>query len=331
MTRLFTDGAEAGDTLIWLGGNILASTEQKRTGNYSYKLAANANATMLIPQSSEIYIRFGWYNATGDTKIMKFMNGSTALCALNFTSSDYSFNISVNGGSTYIAKSLIKINNNAWHLIEVHIKIADSNGIIELRIDGELDSEGRYIGDTKPGAETTITGLYFGWGSGTLYLDDIAINDINGTVDNTWCGDGHVINLAPNDNGDSSQFVGNDSNSVDNYLLVDEVPSDGDTTYVQSATPDAKDLYNLNPSGLPADYNILNVWPEARVKDTTTGAGTIKLLVKTEGIEYESPDINLSTAYAKQIGTLYNLNPNTGSPWTTAQLDALQVGIKVVD
>lgn len=331
MTRLFTDGAEMGDLAIWDSvGSSSVSTTTPRSGLYKIITPNNHAIMKTILPENELYIRFGHYfsNYTGNSRILTWFNNSTELGGIRYDPAMNKYMIYI-GDSTYVASSILPLLVGTWCLVEVHIKLDDVNGKIELKINGLLDLT-VFSGDTKPGTATTINGIRFG-GYSDQWFDDIAINNISDAVDNSWCGDGHVINLTPNANGDSSQFVGNDSNSVDNYLLVDEVPSDSDTTYVQSATPNAKDLYNLTPCNLPADYKVLYVWAEARVKDTTTGAGTIKLLVKTEATEYESADINLSTVYAKRIGTLYNLNPNTGLPWTIAQLDALQVGIKVVD
>src|SRR5690606_16177194 len=115
---------------------------------------------------------------------------------------------------------------SGWNLFEMHVVYAETGGLIEVRLDGGPISD--YSGATKLAAWADDLGYvrWRGTGSGGLRLDDVAINDASGGADNSWCGDGHVVGLIPNANGDESDFVGSDSNQVDNYQLVDEFPHD---------------------------------------------------------------------------------------------------------
>lgn len=342
MTRLFTDGAEMGDlmsiplTSISFATVLTADSTTKRSGSYAYKLISNnsTNQSLVLIYThnaiNEVYFRFGLNTSNTDVPFTVFIATDNTTPIVQLSLGAKILNAYVNG--SLVASGTLELANNTWYLVEVHFKMADS-GIIQSKINGVLDIN--YSGDTTPGAETTFNRTCFGFLNASFrytntFVDDIAINDTSGATDNSWCGDGRVIALTPNANGDSSQFVGSDTNSTDNYLLVDEVPSDGDTSYVESATVGEKDLYNLTACGLTS-VNIARVWIESRAKDTTTGDGTIKLLAKTESTEYESANIDLSTSYAAQKGTDYTVNPNTSAAWTTTQLDALQVGIKVVD
>lgn len=331
MARLFTDGAEMGDALAFTTSSCTLSTSTKRSGNYGYvTYGGSQNLQKTINSLTEIYIRFGYYDGSlyGTVTPLRWLNGVTVLGSLRLSNTTRKFSF-YTGTGTLVSTGSIVATSGTWHLIEVHIKFADSGGLLELRIDGLQDSDATFSGDTKPGAETSINSisLQSAQADSTINTDDIAINDTSGAVDNSWCGDGHVIALVPNANGDLSQLSGSDGNSTDNYLLVDETPSNSDTDYVEGSTVDQKDLYNLSASGL-TNVNISRVWGEARSKDTTTAGGLLAITVKTEGTEYDSGDIALPTSYAAVKGPEYLVNPQTGIAWTIAELDALQVGPK---
>ena len=162
-----------------------------------------------------------------------------------------------------------------------------------------------------------------------MFLDDLALNDTTGGSDNSWCGDGYVECLIPDGNGDRSDLTGSDGNKVDNYLQVDEVPSDGDATYNESGTAGEYDLYALAAFD-GTNKTIRRVYVEARARSTGAVGDQCKLVVKTGGIVYKSSALSLGSNYERQVGTDYTLNPNSGIAWTDADLDALQAGLEVV-
>jgi hypothetical protein len=131
--------------------------------------------------------------------------------------------------------------------------------------------------------------------------------------------------MFPSGNGDASQLTGSDGNSTDNYALVDEVPSNNDTDYVEGSVVNERDLYQLSNVSLPVGTTVRRVLVESRSKDTVAEGGLIALEVKTGGTEYVSADMALASSYAP-VRAEWILNPNTGVAWTQADLDALQVG-----
>jgi len=143
-------------------------------------------------------------------------------------------------------------------------------------------------------------------------------------VDNSWCGDGRVGIQRVNGNGDNIDFV---PSAGDNWENVDEIPIDGDTTYNQGLVSGEYDLYNLEPCGL-SNVSILRGWIEARARKTKASPETVLLGLKTDGTEYWNDSHNLMLSHSN-IRRDHTINPKTGSAWTIADLDALQVGFKV--
>ncbi len=331
MTRIFTEGFEAGDGLFWSTLAGATSTAQARSGSRSWSLT-NVSPVKNVTAVAEGFFRFGLrissYSAAAWT-VLQWRAGATVLGSLRINSSTKKLEL-YTGASTLVATGTTAIAIDTWYLIELRIKIADAGGVVEAKLDGTV--EPTFTGDTKPGADTTFDNLIFTamGASITLFLDDLAFNDTAGGVDDGYCGDGHVVMLTPNANGDSSQLVGSDADSTDNYLLVDEVPKDDDTTYVESATATQYDLYNLSAYTLQTGEAVLRLFVEARVKETTAAGDSINLGVKSGVTESWSGNLPVTTAYARYVGADLKTDPDTAAAWTQAGLNALQAGVKIV-
>lgn len=332
MTRLWWDGAEDPAGLAVLSGSSGVSivSSPVRSGLKAFLIGYGGYAYKNFSGISEGYFKIGWQISSNYdyTKTIRFRNGTTELFTLGLSTINNKFNILV-GGSVVATGSFIYA-INTFYLLEFHIKIADTGGLIQLKVEGNLDID--YSGDTQPGAATTIDNLYLSTnynqatGAAFVYFDDIAINDTNGTVDNSWCGEGRIEYRTTNAAGDINQLTPSAGN---NFECVDELAQDGDATYVEGSTVDNRDLYNLAASGLAAGSTINRVKPVASARDTVANGGKIALGMKTNATEYFGSDLVLTTGYTPVQGAEHLVNPNTGVAWTIAELDALQVGVKV--
>ena len=322
MARLYTEGFESGDILFFTTPTGAAITTTPRSGVYCADLAATA--TKVLPSTySEFYLRAGFNVnsiAAGVKISMGWYKGTTIIGEVHISGNKLEIQV----GAAVVATGTRALAIGTWYLIEVHVKRANSGGEITAKIDGI--TECTFTGDTQPGADTVIDTISF-YDSDHSYFDDLAMNDTSGAVDNSWCGDGRVIALTPNGDGDLSQLTNQLGNSTNNYSYVDEKPSNGDTDYVQGSVVDQKDLYALTDCGLTG-ISISRVWAESRSRDTVAAGGLLALTIKTNSTEYSSADIALLNTYSRVIGTDYPLNPNTGVAWTIAQVDALQAGPK---
>lgn len=332
MARLFWDGAEHPEGInLWTSNsNITKVTSPIRSGLYAYRIPYNGTMYKSFTGVSEGYFRIGC-RISGNydiNKSIRFRNGSTELITLGLDIINYNFRILV--GGSVIATGSFKYNIDSWYCLEFRIKIADTGGIVQLKVDGKLDID--YSGDTQPGAATTIDNLSLNsnYNQSTaeayVYIDDVAINDTSGTVDNSWCGEGRIEYKASNAAGDATQLTPSAGN---NFECVDETTTDGDGTYVEGSTVDNRDLYNLAASGLAAGSTINRVMAVASARDTVANGGKVALGIKTNNTEYFGSDIVLATTYTPIQGTEHLVNPNTGVAFTIAEIDAMQVGVKV--
>ena len=115
--------------------------------------------------------------------------------------------------------------------------------------------------------------------------------------------------------------------ATNNWEAVDEVNSDDDSTYVYTRDKSAytTDLHNLDDASLSGTINSVTVYIRSRSVDPPTQAGAYTW-IKTNGVSYSGSEITLTTSYA-DYSTVYATNPQTGSAWTWAEIDALQAGV----
>lgn len=331
MTRLITDGAEFGDVLLFstLSG-ITADTGVVRSGLYSYKAIANSNnfTITLSAALSEFYFRMAVY-ITGVLRL-KFRSGTTVMASItrNTSTGILELHFGDYDSGTILVNGSIGTSLNTWYLVEVHLKIHDTSGEASFKIDG--NSEGSFTGDTRNGTPTTIDNIYEAIPTGGgHYFDDLALNDIvntDGKNDNSWCGDGHIELLKPTgnspDGGWTDDFTGSDTDSTDNYALVDDVPPSA-TDYVQSETVGHQDRYQLaNWTG--TGKRIRRVWTEARALDVSNLGSKLKLGLRVSDADYLSAGKALLGTYGRVVGDEYIVNPATSSLWDDTALNAAQ-------
>lgn len=231
---------------------------------------------------------------------------------------------------TVLATGTTVLAVNAFNYIELKIVCADA-GSYELRINGILEFSG--AGDTKATANATMNGIVLGTRVNfdntqtQMRFDDVYLVDTT-APNGDFLGDVRVAYLAPNGNGASSQFVGSDLNSVDNYLLVDEVPANDDTDYVQSDVLNNIDTYAL--ADLPANAGVVkSVMSVMKVRKDDAGARSIASVLRHGATDNVGVTKALLTTYATEY-EIHDVNPVTAVAWTTADVNALQAGVKVV-
>jgi hypothetical protein len=332
MARLFTDGAEFGDTRFWTGNAYTVSTAIKRSGVYSHRVDGYNCYKTVGNGLSEYYYRVGLYtdNISYGFQLTQKLTGYTTNVVRIQTSSATSSRVAIIIDDATKAYSTVTLSSSTWYLIEVYVKLHRTTGVVTVKLDGTeiVTWTGDTLGNlyTNYGKSTIDTFYYLVYGA--AYLDDLALNDTTGSTDNSWCGDGRVILLMPNGDGDVTQMTNSAGTQVNNYSYVDEIPSTGDTDYVCASGTGTYDLYALtNPT--ISGVTIQRVWVEARARETVAESGVLKAVMKINGVEYDSEGQALITTYTPIVFSGYVLNPNTLTTWAISDLTDLQIGPKV--
>lgn len=340
MLRMF-EGFEVG-TLAHLGTHLshaldALSTTVVRTGAYAGQEANDSGAIGYTLPVAKTTVITGWavaFSAPGaDSSIRSIfiLSDSAGLdifaLQVRWAAPNEIYVVNAAGGdvgSFTIPSSWVA--NTFTHYMEVKLT-AGAAGSCEIRMNGVsvFSAVGQ---DFTDGNDNIGTVRLVNPRSTISYWDDWYVADTDAGVVTDFLGPVKVHPLEPNGNGSSSQWVGSDANSIDNYLLVDEVPSDSDTTYVESATLGQIDLYAFEdlPVGVDVVYGVM---VGVIAKKTLATAETIDPLVRTGAANFQGAAFVLPETTYDGFFHLWDVNPQTLAQWTVAEVNTAEFGVEV--
>jgi len=146
----------------------------------------------------------------------------------------------------------VLMTTKVWHYIECKVKFdTAAGGSVVLHVDEEEVMNVSSVVTSTSDIRPSMICVGGGTQNNNFRVDDIYICDDLGTVNNTFLGDVRIEKLTPTSNGTTSDFVGSDADSTDNYLLVDDVitvtgtaTGGGTSTLVDTALTEADDFWN---------------------------------------------------------------------------------------
>lgn len=342
MALLFMDGFGGADsTSKWdISSTLLAfgSASPRTTGGY-YGIFNNSSAvSKTFPAASQVFFGHGMLSTGGGNggNYVTFYGdgGATAhITVWRNTTSGCLMILRGTTGGTFLTIGTTPIPDSTWCYIEVSVTISDTVGQVHVRLNGSTTDEVSFTGDTKSGGtNTTIdrvvvgSGTFAGGGDNSRISDVYILNSL-GTTNNTFLGDVAVRTLSPSGNGNSSQLIGSDGNSTDNYLLLDEHPP-STADYVGSATPGQKDTYAIQdlPAGVTTVYGYQVTGRMAKVD---ASLGQARYVLRSAGTDYTGTTRALSTAY-NTYSDLYETDPATSTAWTVSGVNNAELGMEIV-
>lgn len=310
-----------------------------RFGNaIRYSTNGGGGHVAVIADSSTVIVGMAWRNgglARDDNTILAIQEGATNHLLLRHLISQQLRVL--HGGGTVLGTSSESLSDNTWYYIEIKVTIGDAGvGSFTVRLNGvPMTNLNAVSADTRNGATGICNRVNFNHpannGSVTQDRDDVYVcNDVDsgitGAPNNDFLGDIRVQARFPNGNGNSSQLVGSDADSTDNYLLVDEATPDDDTTYVESATPGDKDTYTFEDlaPGTGTVYGV-NILP--CVRKTDAGSRSIKTISRLSATEEDGPERAVLDNYS-YLWDVRNGDPG-GGQWTVTDVNGAEFGVKV--
>jgi hypothetical protein len=213
---------------------------------------------------------------------------------------------------------------STWRYIELRAYMHDSSGEGQVWVDGDLVID--FTGDTKEGGTNAyFDTLRFAHSAGATANDsgDDDIDDLYITTSTTGrLGDSVVLSSGPDGDGNYSEFDPQGAGS--NYVEVDEVTYDDDTTYVSSASSGVIDSYTF--TDIPTtDLDVQAVMLDGRAR-YAGASGSAKLLARVGGSDYFGSDHTLASGYATWV-EVWEDNPDTASPWTPSEVNGAEFGV----
>jgi len=334
MVLLLTDGFDyviSGELIgtKWPQGSINLDTESPgrqggrclKLGDDNYYLRYN-----IIPYLTDHSLIIGcaiyannWASGTGySSGIIKFSNGSYDI-VLNTTTAG-TIRVSRYSGWIYETEPVLK--TGVWHYLEAKCRIHNTNGILEVRIDGRtviditgdvcygsveqthyVDLKGKYATDSRP-----------------TWFDDVYVLTDSGEAPTDFLGDCKVDTIYPSGVGTHAEMT---PSSGENYECVDEVILD-DTDYVCFS----------GENGLRDCYDFQDVSGETTIHGITVMRGC---LLETGNV-YSRPLLNvygnLYSGEEEVIGgtlgydnKIYVTDPESGEVWTNEKINKYEFGM----
>lgn len=343
MARLNICGFETGDLseVAIQAGSPTASTTQKRTGAYSLRLNPTSSAVGVLVQglastadpapfgTDGVYIRFYLYIATlpGATRtISKVRNAianqgtklemlSTGAIRMNYINSSFT-KVQVGVDSAALA-------TGTWHLIEQQVTGASSgtNYTVACRVNGVSLGSASGLSLASPNPTTiqdfTLGESNDGAASYDLYFDDIAIDD------SAYPGPGEVHILKPRAAGSSAQWSTGTSAL---FSAVNEVPNDGDTSYIKDATSGHVSSFAMDSSATGGVSGTIPVVKTVAIVRDEGGASGVKVRLRNSATSNDTTALDPGSSYVA-LARLDATNPNGGGSWSTSVLDTIECGV----
>lgn len=339
MTLLLLDGVDDGlSGYKWTSGaardtgrartgaaSLLVGTSSGTGGFPSYTLnVADRNATMIM--GAGVYfvgnvVDYDIYNFAGSA-------GATHIAIRRKTTGAVEIVQGSTGTVATTGPNVMLAGN--WYHLEAKVLVADGGGTVDVRVNGV--SVVTFSGDTRNGgADANVYSVSLSAGSGApdrqASVDDFFLLNGAGSYNNNLIGDCKVITLYPNGNGNYSQGVGSDADSVNNYLLVDEngVPNTSD--YIDLANTGDKDSYAFD--NLPAG-TIYGIAQRAYASKTDAGSRTMRNFQRIGGVDYPSAtDQGLSvTPTYLGLSDIVEKSPATSAAWTVTEINGTEFGVE---
>lgn len=263
-----------------------------------------------------------WANTNSIICVVK--HGATQHLLLDMMGSGSNFVLRLrNGDGTVLATGTTQFTNGTtWRYVELRVKIDDTVGEYELLVDDVAEFSGTNA-DTRNGGSALVDRIRLSTSVATgIHFDDFYIDDSE-FHGKTF----RAHSLHPTGAGDSTQFTPSAST---NHSNVDEPGLfDGDTTYNSSSTIGHKDSFTCDALPGSPTKQILGV--QARVIAREAGANAVlQAHVRSNGTANSGSSAALTTAYSMVMSNLALTNPDGGSAWTEAAVNAAQVECEVM-
>jgi len=231
---------------------------------------------------------------------------------------------------TAVGTSSIIVNAGNWYFIEFMATLGTA-GSATLRINGQTAAtcSGSFGGSN--GAD--VINIIGGGGGNAIYVDDFYVFDTNGSFDNTFAGDCAISTITTT--ADTATIQWATSSGTAHWSLVNEIPPDGDTSYVQTtmtgtSSTGPSDIYNFQH--IANNRIIVGVQANIIARKTDLGNRAITLLASNSSTStaFNTSGQFLNLTYLDFLNQ-FSSNPLNGSAWTPADFNGISWGYQIVD
>lgn len=244
-----------------------------------------------------------------------------------FISLNASGQVTAYRGTTLLGTSTAALAVGVEHFLEIKVVIHNSTGSIEVRANGGTILSLSGVDTQQTGSATwdeVVLGKAVTANSNqiTWDFDDFSAHDGSGSNWNTFMGD-HAWKLRlPTANGTTRDWT--PSTGTDDFAVVDDVPPDGDTSYLEAAN--VGDLVTMGFEDADIDgASIDAVVVVAQIEKTDAGTAGHKAALRISGTDYLSAEKAVPSTYAL-VPAIFELNPATSAPFTETIFNGMEIG-----
>jgi hypothetical protein len=219
---------------------------------------------------------------------------------------------------------------NVRYRVEMRTVIADTGGLIDVRVDGTSVASVSNVDTRNAGSgivdRVQILGMTHASNLGATIFDNLTVNNTTGAAPTSWPGARRIETIFPNGD-DSVQWT--PSQGSLNYDLVNDATPDL-LTWVQSNTVGQVDRYDLQDlSGTPTAIDAVQLVTRAGRSDT--GARTMRGFIRSGTTTANGATFTpVATPSGQYVRDTWHADPDTSAAWDAAGVNALQAGVEVV-
>lgn len=316
------DASTAATAAGWSGG--LDSIVPGRVEGGAIRLNGGSIITPhQLAKSAPLGSDFTWHEGFmfeglpgSDTVFVQFIEGSTVHVDLRITASG---TLRATRAGTSLALGTAVLSPGVYYQLGVHVLIHDSTGQVHVSVDEVADISVTGV-DTRNGQTGSCDRFQirgeFGW---TTRHDDIHY-----WTGNDDKGNSRVVGRLVD--GDGAHTDWDLSGGSDHSALVDDPAPDGDATYVSSDTGGQRDSYTVAALGVDPTATVFAVLARAVTRKLDIGSRVVALFTRVAGTDFDGSDQNPTFGYLPMTQA-WEVNPDTTSAWTVAEVDGAEVGI----
>lgn len=204
--------------------------------------------------------------------------------------------------------------------IEIKLVIDGSAGSYEIRRDGVTIASNSGL-DTDNNSDGSGTKVAFYPNDKQYYIDDFYICDGTGTTNNDFLGDSVITVIYPSS--DITTEWGTYGGST-HYELIDDNPSDADSTYIETGSTTTVDLFGFENSSVTGSILGIQICGEFSSTSDVTNLRVVSSSTTSDDVGIDNT--TQSPLYITYTRILES-DPNTSTSWALSDLNAAQFGV----
>lgn len=325
-----------------------------RTGTYAGRVTGMTSGTQMGFQFGFLSGFRAWY-ARGYFRFDTLPSAANAFLSLAFDVStecawitiDNTGALQLNDEDGAIGSASDALATGVYHRVELLLDIRTAAGshIVAARVNGvEFARATNRSVNNGPGFLQVGANLRReAQTQGDWRIDDVAVNDDQGSFQNEWPGDGGILYIRPNAAGEFAQGTRGGADSGSDWGQLDEVTPNGATDYYDlDANNEIIDVncQSCSDVGIPLNstISVVNVCSQIRAETAANMTCHNRLKTQNGGTLANGGNITrgntqfVSTTVASFSADIYSYtDPQSGERWTPTLVDAIQVGVQVTD